>query len=135
MKLSIERVLAWIASIVVVTACAVALVVMDPPGVERQHKLDARRISDLERLDSAIEIHAGRTKALPNALSDIDSPLIEAAVDPVTGKPYGYERIDATRYRLCANFAMSSRKPVHRAYRMEWTHPAGRHCFDRSRRR
>ena len=133
MKLSVERVLAWVATIVVVIVCAVALVVMDPPGVERQRKLDERRISDLKRIDSAIDIHAGRHNALPPDLAGIDTPWIESAVDPETGKPYDYERIDAMRYRLCAHFATRTRNPVPHEYTMAWAHPAGRHCFDRQR--
>jgi TonB family protein len=139
LKLSVERVLAWVASIVVVIACGIALVLMDPPGAQRQRKLDERRVSDLKLLDTAIQEHVRRHDALPKDLASLEvvawlEPRLDDARDPETGKTYGYERVDATRYRLCADFAAKSRNALHPDSSLEWAHPAGRHCFDRDRR-
>ncbi len=137
MRLSPERILVGVATIVIVAACVAAFIVMDPPGVQRQRKLDERRIENLIRIESAIDAHAEAKDALPKDLEDAigSAPWIDMPRDPETGAAYGYERIDATRYRLCAEFALRSRGGSGQSQGVPWEHPAGRHCFERERRR
>ena len=136
MKPSAGRVLAWVASLVVAAACVGAFLLMDPPSLQRKQKLDNRRVSDLQRIEMAIDAHYRREDALPPNLAALDSaaPWIEIASDPETGSAYRYERIDDTHYRLCAEFdAKSTGARHHRG--VQWEHPAGLHCFERDRRK
>ena len=52
--------------------------------------------------------------------------------DPVTGAAYGYEIEGDRRYRLCAVFDTDTAVTRDAALGPgDWTHGAGRHCFDR----
>ena len=65
-------------------------------------------------------------------------------VDPQTQKPYEYEKIDDTTYNLCAEFnkasddKMSQTSPYvdtvmpYGGASAPWTHPAGKHCFNKT---
>ena len=129
------RWLVTIAAVVVVATIAAAVWVIGSPAAQRESRMDARRVSDLRRLESAIERHAKLHDALPRGLDALQGDgATVARVDPASGAPYGYEPVDARRYRLCAGFATDSRVAVRQAepdYDDAWRHPAGHHCFER----
>jgi hypothetical protein len=43
-------------------------------------------------------------------------------LDPETGAPYEYRRVDGNRYELCATFTGDGGEGF-------WRHSAGRHCY------
>lgn len=123
------------AGLAVAATVVAAIVVMDSPGVQRQARLDERRVQDLQRLDQAIQAHARRHDALPAALEVVTRrPGVNYTVsDPVDGAPYVYEATGARTYRLCARFATDTARlhPRTPFGGYDWAHAAGQQCFDR----
>lgn len=130
------RRLAVIASVVVGATLVAAIVVMDSPPEQREQRLDARRVQDLQQLADAIgEYHAGH-KALPADLAALQAQMPGwnlAPGDPARGVPYEYEVLGARSYRLCAEFSMdtAAADTPHGPEVDAWKHGAGRHCFNR----
>jgi len=65
-----------------------------------------------------------------------DGAIQFAFRDSETGEPYDYERVDSSRYKLCANFALKSllqptaTEEAGSAQPIDpWRHPAGLSCF------
>lgn len=130
------RLLVIVAAVAVAATVAAAVMVIGSPMAQRASKLDARRVADLRRIETAIGEHAKLHDALPRDLGALlpGAGRTLATVDPETGAAYGYEAVDRRRYRLCADFTTDSRDPVRQAepvYDDTWLHPAGRHCFER----
>ena len=128
----------WGAGVLVLATVTAAVLTMDSPTVERDQRLDERRIAELSQLQVAVEDWARSRGRLPASLAELATqPGMALPVhDPVDGTDYGFEAVDAGRYRLCAVFATDTAKEQEPAYPyagspVEWAHPAGRHCFDR----
>lgn len=131
----IGRWLAILATVVVVATLAAAFMVMRSPGEQRKVTLDQRRVQDLMQLGHAIDAHATLHGRLPPDLATLarqPGSLLPTG-DPVTGAPYDYAPGDGRRYRLCATFdtdtAITGEAGLYGP--VDWTHGAGRHCFDR----
>jgi hypothetical protein len=107
---------------------------LDPPAENRARSLDAERIQRLNRMQSAINSYFSRNDALP---PDLDALIADKTGDRLTagdwrdtktGRPFDYEIIDETSYRVCAIFDTSENgEGVFSAFR----HNAGRDCFER----
>jgi hypothetical protein len=128
-----------VAGLLVGATLVAAVAVMDSPGRQREQRLDARRVEDLHQIETMIDAWARSRQRLPTSLSELAAqPGVSlATTDPVGGRPYGYDVLDKRRYRLCAVFATDTAALREPAYRyagkpVEWAHPAGRHCFERS---
>jgi len=120
------------ASAVVVAAIVAGIIVLGAPTVQRQRRLDERRVFDLTTIESAITVHWHRHGALPANLAALSAEpgLHPNTRDPTTGVSYEYEIVAPDAYRLCAVFAFdSAADPVERAMASSWSHGAGRHCF------
>ncbi|MFC4726947.1 hypothetical protein [Coralloluteibacterium thermophilus] len=120
------------AAVVVAAVVGAALWVLDTPGAQREMRLDARRVDDLRRIERAVRQYAEETGALPGELSALATQpgrRLDLA-DPVTGRPYEYERIDARRFRLCAEFLTDTAERGGGG--QDWPHARGRHCAQRS---
>ena len=66
-----DRILAAVVTAIVVGAVITAIVMLDPPGVQRQRKMDARRIEDLMSIQRAAEEYWARHKALAPDLATL----------------------------------------------------------------
>jgi len=129
------RRLSVIASVVVGATLVAAIMVLDSPPRQREQRLDARRVQDLQQHENAIATYHAGHKALPDDLDALRAmPGWNLAPgDPVTGAPYGYEVLGERSYRLCAEFTTDTASadtpygPVVDA----WKHGAGRQCFNR----
>ena len=128
------RWLAILATVVVVATLVAAFLVMRSPGEQRKVTLDLRRAQDLMQLGHAIDAHVqvhGRLPADLATLARQPGSLLPVG-DPVTGQAYGYEVDGNRRYRLCAVFDTDTAATGAAALGPgEWTHGAGRHCFER----
>lgn len=128
------RRLAVVVSLIVSLAIVAAIMVLDPPDVQRQLRLDARRVSDMEYISNRIDLYWDRKKLLPEDLAMLArEPGLDGLPlkDPETGNSYVYEVTVVKTYRLCAVFALESPDEL-RGYdsALKWLHGAGRHCFD-----
>lgn len=130
------RRLSVIASVVVGATLVAAIVVLDSPPQQREQRLDARRVQDLQQIGNAIDIYHDRNKALPADLAALRAEMSGwnlAPGDPASAAPYGYEVLGERSYRLCAQFTTDTAAaeapygPVVDA----WKHGAGRQCFNR----
>jgi len=133
-RASTGRWLAIVASVVVIATVVCALVAIGPPAQQRRVSLDARRAHELSTLSNLIDMGADRDGKLPAALADLEGAGQWLSIkDPETGAPYTYAITGDTTYRLCAVFATATQSADVRGGWSDgqWSHPAGRHCFDR----
>lgn len=127
------RLLAIIASVVVAATVIAAVWVIGSPSAQREVRIDQHRVHDLQQVAQLLELYQRRHGRLPPDLETLArQPGQRVAIaDPVDGAPYVYEAADARRYRLCARFATDTARTRDTAIPDEWSHGAGRHCFDR----
>jgi len=119
---------------VVTVSVVVGLVLVGSPSEERARKLDERRVDDLRRLSTAVDLYRSRRGSLPASLTEASRETGDAQTegDPVTGRPYPYQVVGADTYELCAGFQRSSgnaegdRRNGEPAF---WAHAAGQQCF------
>ncbi len=123
-----------VAAASVLTAVILGLYLAGPPEVQREKKLDARRIADLQAIASASDSYYTRYGELPDSLAILQkepgSRLFLS--DPLTGEPYRYTRLAAGSYRICASFARESGPGESGTV---WAHRSGRCCFQLKARR
>jgi hypothetical protein len=128
-----KQAFAWAAITLVVIAVGAGLYAAGSPKEARLYLQDERRIEALEQASYAVRGFYDSHKQVPSP----DSLLARHAGDTtwfrdrVTGKPFEYESLTVSTYRLCAEFDRPSEDGI-RAGNAVWKHPAGRHCFDRS---
>ncbi|NTW56649.1 MAG: hypothetical protein HGB20_06355 [Chlorobiaceae bacterium] len=128
------RLAGTLAAVAVLAAIILGLYLAGPPEVQREKKLDARRIADLQVIASAVDFYYTRYGKLPDSLSILEkepgSRLFLS--DPLTGEAYPYTRFTAGSYRICARFARESGPGEARTV---WAHGSGRYCFQLKARR
>jgi hypothetical protein len=119
---TVERLAGIVAFALVAAGLLIGFVSIGPPQHMRLVALDRRRVDDLQSIErelrGAEERRHGEAPPLPARGRD------SWPRDPLTGAPYEYRRDGATRYRLCATFALAST-----AEDPHWNHPAGRACY------
>lgn len=131
-------VLPAIVTAVVASSVIAAIVMLGAPSVQRQRKMDEVRVQNLAFIVSSVNGYFTRHKELP---SNLDALAKEpgyhiAQNDPNTGKPYEYQTLGATSYRVCADFARDSAAESPQLYsaylNVDWAHGAGHQCFERN---
>lgn len=128
------RWLAIAATLVVISTVVAAIAIMGPPWTQREARFDRRRMEDLDRIAAAITRYADGHGALPPDLATLAHQPGQrlAIVDPKHRTPYTYAITGARTYRLCATFATDAAADgVGFWTREDWSHGAGRQCFDR----
>ena len=120
-----------IVTAVVAASVIAAIVMLGAPSVQRQHKMDEVRVQNLTFISLSVNGYFARHKELP---ADLDILAKEpgyhvARNDPDTAKPYGYQILGATSYRLCADFTADSAKDSPELYNtyanVSWAHRLG----------
>jgi hypothetical protein len=98
--------------------------------------LDERRVRDLATLEATVNEYWNRKKTLPQSLDAIATAGLQASpLDPGMKVPYEYKPTGTQTFQLCATFAFASddeRRANWPANAVQWTHPAGPACFDRT---
>lgn len=128
-----DKILAAIVTTIVVGAVITAVILLDPPGVQRQRKMDEHRVDDLMAIQRAAEEYWTRHKKLPPDLATLskEAGLVVPTTDPETSAAYVYETTGPRSYRLCAEFARTTAERASMPpYMIKWSHGAGRHCFE-----
>jgi hypothetical protein len=92
------------------------------PSSVRVLNEDRRRVRDL--YDLTVQIESKNLQGPPATLGLI----AVTAIDPFTGQPYEYRRVDDKRYQVCAQFTAPSLKASGAG--LFWAHSAGRACFE-----
>ena len=113
----------------------------EPDWVVKGEQADQRRQADIATIAQAISLFENRRKELPYDLSKMVESQTDGAAplslsDSETAQPYDYERLDARRYKLCANFTLESLQSPSVSGESDgapapdpWRHPAGLACF------
>ncbi len=123
--MNLQRAVAFFTILIVILLVAAALMVLGPPDRARSEALDRQRVADLRHIEQDVrDDYATAKHPLPDRLST-------SKHDPVTGAPYEYRRLDATRYELCASYARPSSRTGDRPLDDGpfWRHGAGRTCY------
>jgi hypothetical protein len=120
---TVSRAIAVAAILIVVAIVVAAFVTIGPPNRARAEALDRQRVLDLG--DVAAELHED------HGAGPLAAALPQPRHDPVSGKPYEYQRLGDNRYHLCATFELPT-PPDQRTgtdVNTFWRHPAGRFCY------
>jgi hypothetical protein len=127
-----------VAAGVVVIAAVVAAIVVEPPEQARKKRLDDRRVQDLLTIETVVNEYWKRQQKLPASLVALQTSGLKASIDdPETNVAYEYLPLSEKSYRVCANFALETGNAGRRpwpANTVEWSHNAGRQCFERTLR-
>jgi hypothetical protein len=125
-------------AVVVAVVIISSLVLVGPPSVQRQRKVDAARVRDLQGIERFVTGYARLHKALP---ADMGALAAEPGYhvplkDSEDGEQYEYALLGADSYRLCATFKTASdSETALNSYGLAqdatWAHGIGRQCFDR----
>ncbi|MEO8634655.1 MAG: hypothetical protein ABI587_05185 [Gemmatimonadales bacterium] len=126
-----RHLLAAVITAIAVVAVGVGVYVAGSPAEARLHRLDERRIEDLQMARRLIDLYWTQHGLLPATLDSLTrSPIDTARLhDPVTGGPYVYRPSADSAYELCADFARPSETGWRGLPEENWQHPAGRGCF------
>lgn len=110
------RLLAIVSSVAVVAAIVAAILLVGGPHTARLQRLDNRRETDLRVLADWIESYRIREGHLPADLAELEPVLPGgiSTVDPVTGTPYGYDKLDKGHFRICAELAFPAKQAARR---------------------
>lgn len=106
-----RNVLQRIGAAVAIVSMVAALWAAGSPFHQRLLRLDARRVDDLRAIQRNVETYFEREGVLPvtlESLADTPATFVRNTADPVTGKPYRYDRVDDDRYTLTATFDLPS---------------------------
>ncbi|PSN19333.1 hypothetical protein C7271_07870 [filamentous cyanobacterium CCP5] len=128
--LSFDRIFGAVATVAVVAGVIGGFWVLGTPGRQRDIAADRQRLQDLQSI--AFELY-GRSQNQPNFELPTELDTNQRREDPITNQPYGYERLSASRYELCAEFSTdSSTYPLQSTNQEDefWMHPNGLYCFE-----
>ncbi|MCH7883219.1 hypothetical protein IIA95_02290 [Patescibacteria group bacterium] len=130
------------AIIAIVAAAVIAsFFVVGSPAEERMRRFDARRISDLQSIQFSIVRFWQQKERLPSSLDELQDDIsgFRASSDPENREPYEYRITHNLTFELCATFVRASDEsrffpepPPKRTLSENWTHKAGRTCFERT---
>jgi hypothetical protein len=128
MSLSLNKLSAIGASLVVIAVVVAGLQLSGSPARERDRRLDGQRVASLQQLASVVSLYHEVSGSLPPTLAALvdGRNLQELPRDPVTGRSYDYEPEADGSYALCAVFDAASEEGELPEF---WMHEAGRYCF------
>lgn len=131
----VGRNLLVLAALVILATVAASLWVMGGPGMQREWRMDERRVEQLQRIETFIDDYHRTHQRLPDSLDALATqPGIALDIaDPVSGQVYEYQARGPRAYRLCAVFQTDTAKADQArsaAMQARWSHPQGGHCFE-----
>ncbi len=123
-----KRVLVVVLVLVVALVVIRGIMIIGSPGEERTRRMDSRRVDDLQRISSAIEVYYRRHKQVPASFEELarEPGLGNVARDPVTSEPYSYRVLSAMSYQICGTFDRESSDGRRADF---WAHGTGQQCF------
>jgi len=137
-----NRTMSWSLAGVVVVVIVAGFYLSGSPFEQRRIRFDQQRLSDLQQIQYQVIDYWIAKQALPAVLTDVQNPLIGFVLpsDPNTHEAYGYERLGALKFSLCATFDATSESasknrdtyPVKQGSMDFWDHGTGKVCFERT---
>lgn len=135
---------AWITGVLVSIGIVSSFFIIGSPATAGLIKIDQRKISDLQGIQSQIVYYWQRKEVLPNSLEELKDPISNyiVPVDPQNKNAYEYIVKDKTNlsFQICAEFNREGSDQYGEVRPMSnitkgienWEHPAGRYCFERT---
>lgn len=126
--------------LVLIIFLIIGVITVGSPLKERDRQYDARRVNDLQYLQSQINEYFAKVGSLPTSLGNLEDPLrgVYVPKDPETGADYGYEKDPSSpeSFSLCASFKLKSEEGLYQSYGASpetfFKHEAGEQCFKRT---
>ena len=133
----------WLAIGGAIAVCAVvvaSILATGTPMEQRRMRIDAGRVDDLEKIVDAARAWANAKGSLPPDFETLaNAPGASLPREDRDGRGrYEYAVIDPTHFRVCAEFDTDTakvRSEQFPASLVAWNHPAGRHCFTRTKKK
>lgn len=133
-----------VVSVLVVIALVFGYMQIETPGQVRERNIDMTQISDLQAIQSHIELYYQLNRKLPESIADVYTD-IDPPTAPEGREQYQYKKVSNTNFKLCAQFAFPSSKSEMYQYSQpiitepsmiqnpySWEHKEGDWCFERS---
>ncbi len=129
---------------IVIASVIAGFFLVGSPFEQRIRRIDERRVSDLQFIQSEIINYWTNKEKLPENLSLLRDDIrgVSIPVDPETGAEYEYKIIGERKFALCASFSRateSSGAPTQKLVPAEpyvgienWEHREGWVCFERT---
>lgn len=136
-----------LSSVVILGWIIAGFFLVGSPATQRQVRMDAQRISDLQSIQYRLLDEWTFKGVLPETLAELEDPIYGFVVptDPETGMAYDYTLTDDLSFDLCATFARADENSGRQTFvdypvtmyggdkSMEyWDHEAGYTCFSRT---
>lgn len=140
-KTTVYKTVAIASSIIVIGTILSGFLLVGSPNHQRQVRFDEQRTNDLITIQSEIINLYQRTGSLPATLQNMNDSLSGFTVptDPETLAAYEYTvaTTDQLRFSLCTTFNQATidtaySRPMAYYNNDNWSHQAGRVCFDRT---
>lgn len=135
------RLLGFVAIALVVLSLVFGFLVMGSPARARDLRFDERRVSDLSTIQWQVGEYWRNTGTLPADMATLTKDSIYGFVeprDPDTNTAYEYTKTGDVTFTLCADFGLASlnnsisgETKYYSGIDSNWTHEAGRVCFER----
>lgn len=124
----------------VLAAIVGGMLLIGSPMTQRNMRIDAQQISDLNMLSENIVQFWQRKGTLPSELVDIEDDLLGISVpkSPEGQPPYVYNVKSDLSFELCASFLTDTTQDAQTDKRgfltseMRWQHSIGKTCFSRT---
>ena len=115
----------------VIVAVGIGLFILGSPMEERARRVDNRRVEDLQGIVAATDLYWTRHSRLPISLDQLTAePGVRIKTgDPTSSETYGYQALDSTHYKLCAEFESESAEISSSPTNNLWAHNSGHQCF------
>lgn len=127
---------AWfarLASLGVLAAIVMAMLISGRPADVRKEALDKQRLQDLNMIAHVVQRYRQTHGAFPTTLTEVSRQPDTGPVvlnDPVQRDPFVYTPVDSMNFELCATFDRAdSLGPYGEGVAPFWRHGAGRACF------
>ena len=126
-----------ISGLVMMASVVGGFAMIDSPMLARKKSFDARRVSDLRGIQTAVHAYYRLNGELPQTLED----LLEARTimnltirDPMTGEVYSYRLLEGDQFEVCAIFVTDNRDdarpiPLRGPSGQLFLHGVGEACF------
>lgn len=126
-RLSRDPAMALVSALTIVVMVVCGFWHLGAPKKQRMLRADSRRVQDLYQLSYQCKARWNSDgHKLPEHLDELANV---ALADPITRKTYEYHTKEGSQYELCATFSLENEPQQGSSRRNNWSHPAGRYCF------
>ena len=135
-RLSRDRFMAALSSVVVAVMLVFGFLALGSPRVQRDLRADAQRVRNLSQISADIKNYWNtHNSQLPVGLDQLSQLFQDysgnsSRFDPISHASYEYHSKQGSQYELCATFARKSERPKTEVGPDGWAHPSGHYCYE-----